>query len=63
MSSKTITGECLNCESSYEISYVTEMVAHDVPDICPFCGENIEDIIEEEYIDEDELSEDDEEWE
>jgi len=57
---KLVTGECENCESSFEIAYTEEIVSDDIPNFCPFCGERIEDI-QEEYIDEDELDEN-EEW-
>lgn len=57
---KVITGECLSCESTYQINYMQEFVSQEYPEHCPFCGEPIEEI-QEEYI-EDEDSEDDEEW-
>jgi NAD-dependent SIR2 family protein deacetylase len=60
MNDKTITAECHNCESSYQINYTEEFVSQEYPEHCPFCGELIEEI-QEEYI-EDEDSEDDEEW-
>ena len=62
--SKIVTGECLNCESSYEVAFVEQLVSQELPEHCPFCGEIIEDITEE-YIDEDEqdLTDDDLRWE
>jgi len=57
---KLVTGECLNCESSYEVAYVEQLVSQELPEHCPFCGELIEDI-QEEYIDEDE-QDDDSKW-
>lgn len=60
MNDKTITAECENCESSYQIAYVEQFVSSEYPEHCPFCGEVITEI-QEEYID-DEDSEDDEEW-
>lgn len=60
MTEKIITGDCLSCESSYSIQYVEELVSSEYPEHCPFCGETIEDISEE-YIDEEDYSEDDEE--
>ena len=61
MNEKSITGECLNCESSYDIQYVEELVSQEYPEHCPFCGEPIE-VLSEDYIeDDDDL--DDEEWE
>jgi len=58
---KLVTGECLNCESSYEVAYVEQLVSQELPEHCPFCGELIEDI-QEEYIDEDEQDDDDSKW-
>jgi hypothetical protein len=61
---KIVTGECLNCESSYEVTYVEQLVSQELPEHCPFCGEQIDEITEE-YIDEDEqdLTDDDLKWE
>ena len=59
--SKIVTGECLNCESSYEVAYVEQLVSQPLPEHCPFCGEIIEDITED-YIDEDD-DDDDTKWE
>ena len=61
--SKIVTGECLNCESSYEVAFVEQLVSQPLPEHCPFCGEVIEDITED-YIDEDEqdLTDDDLKW-
>ena len=61
MNEKSITGECLNCESSYDIQYVEELVSQEYPEHCPFCGEPIEELSEDYIEDEDDL--DDEEWE
>lgn len=60
MTDKLVTGECENCDSSFELAYTEELVSDDIPNFCPFCGERIEDI-QEEYIDEDGLDEN-EEW-
>jgi hypothetical protein len=60
--SKLVTGECLNCESSYEVAYVEQLVSQPLPEHCPFCGEIIEDITED-YIEDDDLDEDDLKWE
>ena len=60
--SKVITGECINCESSYEVAYVEQLVSSELPEHCPFCGEAIEEITEE-YIEDDDLNEDDMKWE
>lgn len=43
---KTITAECHNCESSYDIEYVEELTASEYPEFCPFCGELIEELSE-----------------
>lgn len=61
MTEKLVTAECENCDSSFEMAYAEEMVSDGIPNFCPFCGERIEDI-QEEYIDEDELDEDDDKW-
>ena len=60
--SKIVTGECLNCESSYEVAYVEQLVSQELPEHCPFCGEVIEDI-QEEYIEDDDITDDDLKWE
>lgn len=60
--SKLVTGECLNCESSYEVAYVEQLVSSELPEHCPFCGEPIEEITED-YIEDDDLDEDDLKWE
>ena len=60
--SKVVTGECLNCESSYEVAYVEQLVSSELPEHCPFCGEPIEEITED-YIEDDDLDEDDFKWE
>jgi len=59
--SKLVQGECLNCESSYEVAYVEQLVSTELPEHCPFCGEIIEDI-QEEYIEDDDLTDDDLKW-
>ena len=59
---KLVTGECLNCESSYEVAYVEQLVSSELPEHCPFCGELIEEITED-YIEDDDLDEDDLKWE
>jgi hypothetical protein len=60
MTEKHITGECVSCESSYDVAYIEELVSSELPNHCPFCGEEVEDISEE-YIEDEEDSEDDEE--
>ena len=59
MSEKLVKAECIQCESSYEVAYVEEIVSDELPTFCPFCGERVEDI-QEEYIDPDEQNENDE---
>ena len=61
MIEKVITAECSQCESNFELVYEEELVSDDTPSFCPFCGEKIEDIIEE-YIDEDDFDDEIEEW-
>jgi len=58
---KQITGECHNCESSYDVIYMQELTSEHLPEFCPFCGEPIEDLSED-YI-EDEDFDENEEWE
>ena len=55
MTNKQVSGECLNCESSFEVGYVEELVSQEYPEHCPFCGETIEEIQEEYIEDDDEL--------
>lgn len=57
MTSKTVSGECQSCESTYSVDYLEELVSDEFPEHCPFCGETIEELSEECYI----LDEDDEE--
>lgn len=51
----------MSCESGYEVIYQTVMTSSEFPKYCPFCGEEIEDIVEE-YIEDDDDFED-EGWE
>ena len=62
MGTKTITAECLNCESSYDMIYTEELVSEEYPEFCPFCGETIESLTEEEEDNEDDDSDEDK-WE
>ena len=60
MTDKSLSGECLSCESTYSVSYMEEMVSQELPEHCPFCGEIIEELSEDYIEDDDELE--DEEW-
>ena len=60
MTDKSVGGECSNCESTFTVSYVEELVSQDYPEHCPFCGEAIEELSEH-YIEDDDNLED-EEW-
>ena len=62
MTQKQLSADCANCESTYSVSYMEEMVSQDLPEHCPFCGEIIEELSEE-YIEDDDDNVDDEEWE
>jgi hypothetical protein len=61
MTTRTITAECLNCESSYDVQFEEELVSQEYPEHCPFCGEPIEELSEHSYIEDDD-SENEEEW-
>ena len=63
MTNKSLTGECNNCESTYTVEFMEEMVSQELPEHCPFCGEIIEDIQEEYIDDEQDLTDDDLKWE
>jgi hypothetical protein len=60
MTEKSLTGDCLNCESTYAIQYTEELVSQELPEHCPFCGEIIEELSEDYIEDEDDLE--DKEW-
>jgi DNA-directed RNA polymerase subunit RPC12/RpoP len=61
MTHKTVAGECLECESTYVVDYVTELTSDEMPEYCPFCGNKIEDFTEE-FSEEDELDDPEQEW-
>jgi len=61
MTDKLLSGECLSCESTYSVSYMEEMVSQDLPEHCPFCGEQIEELSED-YIEDDDDDLDTKEW-
>jgi hypothetical protein len=58
---KSVTGECQNCESSFDINYTEEFVSEEYPQFCPFCGESIDELSEE-YIEDDESDDDEDKW-
>ena len=62
MTNKSLSGECLSCESTYNVSFMEEMVSQELPEHCPFCGEQIEELSED-YIEDDEDDLDIKEWE
>jgi hypothetical protein len=62
MTNKVIDGECITCESTYTVEYATPLVSQPLPEFCPFCGDPIEDISEQ-YIEDDDLNDDDFKWE
>ena len=55
MSDKYIIADCIQCESTYDISYATEVTSTPLPEFCPFCGE----VIEKENIQDDSPDADD----
>ncbi len=61
MPEKNVAMECENCESSFDLSYMQEFVSNELPSFCPFCGEQT-DIVSEDYIDDDELTDENDEW-
>lgn len=63
MADKVITADCDSCESTFELAYEEELVSDELPSFCPFCGEEIDDVSEQIYEDEDDEEEDSEDWE
>ena len=63
MKLRTINGECLNCESTYSIDFMSELVSEQYPEFCPFCGEHIDEISEENNDDDEDTDPLKEEWE
>jgi NAD-dependent SIR2 family protein deacetylase len=61
MTNKSLSGDCLSCESTYSVSYMEEMVSQELPEHCPFCGEQIEELSED-YIEDDDDDLDTKEW-
>jgi hypothetical protein len=62
MTDKIISGECLNCESSYNVEYTEELVSEEFPEHCPFCGEVIDELTEAVDEDEEEDADDVDKW-
>ena len=60
MTHKSVTVDCENCESTFGVDYMEELVSQEYPEHCPFCGEHIEEVQESYIEDDDDL--DDEEW-
>lgn len=59
MTQKQLSGDCLSCESTYSVSFMEEMVSQELPEHCPFCGEQIEELSEDYVDEEDDLNEED----
>ena len=55
MTQKQLSGDCANCESTYTVSYMEELVSQELPELCPFCVEQIEELSEDYIEDEDDL--------
>ena len=60
MTQKQLSGDCSSCESTYSVSFMEEMVSQELPEHCPFCGEQIEELSEDYIEDDDDL--DNAEW-
>jgi hypothetical protein len=61
MTQKQLSGDCLNCESTYSVQFIEEMVSQELPEHCPFCGAQIEELSED-YIEDDDDDLDTKEW-
>jgi hypothetical protein len=61
MPDKSLSGDCLNCESQYTVNFTEELVSQELPEHCPFCGEIIEELSED-YIEDDDDDMDNGEW-
>ena len=60
MTDKSLSGDCLSCESQYTVQFTEELVSQELPEYCPFCGEQIEELSEDYIEDDDDL--DNGEW-
>jgi NAD-dependent SIR2 family protein deacetylase len=45
--------DCINCESKYTIEYGEDNPMEDEPTYCPFCGEDINESLYEDRLDDD----------
>ena len=62
MADKSLTIDCLSCESNYTIYYETEITSAELPEFCPFCGEVIDKSnIKDDYIEDEDDDLDNEE--
>jgi hypothetical protein len=58
---RVVSGECNGCESYFDLSFEEGLVSQE-PEYCPFCGEVIEEPMED-YIEDDDDFENEQEWE
>lgn len=58
MSKKKITTACQICESEFKLEFSEDLVVQKENIICPFCGEEIEEVYENEKEDYNEYSDD-----
>lgn len=58
MSKKKLTTACQNCESEFKLEFSEDLVVQKENIICPFCGEEIEEVYENEKEDYTEYSDD-----
>ena len=59
--SRVVSGECSNCESYFDLSFEESLVSQE-PEYCPFCGEAIDEPMED-YIEDDDGFDDETQWE
>lgn len=55
MSKKKITTECIFCDSEFKLEYSEDLVTKKDNLICPFCGEEIEEVEETDKIEYDDM--------
>jgi hypothetical protein len=58
---RVVSGECKECESYFDLSFEENLVSQE-PEYCPFCGEAIEEPMED-YIEDDDDFDDETQWE